>query len=579
MMDVMGMKICSRCGIEKNIDSFYFGKNEKPRAMCIKCHLEQSSENYKIYYKNHKREKLLKSRTWEKNNRERRNCYKSNRRRDNSSLRLHFNISRAISHMLKIGGGKKNNISCLSHLPYTIEELKQWLESKFESWMNWDNYGVYREGGGRRWNIDHIIPQIKLPYKNMTDDNFVSCWALENLRPLDAQLNSSKGENIDIIPLSRNALGNDDINSLVEWLSLDPIPKLSQGEFTDLFERTWSRKLGVKYSVFVNSGSSANLIAIYALKLKYDIKKCVVPAVSWITTVSPLIQFGIQPILCDVDKDTLGIDPEKLEEICQRESPDALVVVHALGIPAKMTRIREVCDKYGVKIIEDSCESMESVHDGKKVGTFGVMSTFSLYYAHILCSVEGGFVSTDDKDLYDILVSIRSHAWSRSWNPETKKCYEEKYNIDDFKSDYTFYYPGFNVRNNEINAHLGLSQLMKLDKFCDKRRTLLQLYDKLIKNDYWKIKISDTDVGFVYPIITPKIERVVAALKKNNIDTRPIIAGNIGLQPFWKDLYGEQHFEFADIVDKYGCYVPIHHNITETEVCFICQVVNEALSS
>lgn len=380
------------------------------------------------------------------------------------------------------------------------------------------------------------------------------------------------------IPLSRNSLDREDIDGLIKWLNTDPLPKLSQGANVELFEKRWSEKLGVKYSVFVNSGSSANLLAIYSLLLKYNIKKCVVPAVSWITDISPLIQFGIKPILCDIERDTLAIDPEKFEEICIKEKPDVLLLVHVLGIAGKIDKIEKICQKYNVILVEDSCEAMETVFKGKKVGTFGLMSTFSLFYAHIICSVEGGIIATNDKELYNILLSLRAHGWMRSWDSATREKYKRNYNIDDFSESYSFFFPGFNVRNTEINAFIALTQLDKIDTFCQKRRELLQIYDKLIKNCYWKLKIKETDVGFAYPIIHPKRGELVKVLQEKGVEVRPLIAGSMGLQSFWIERYGEQHFKFSDIVSKYGCYVPIHHNLYNIEIKYICNIINKVIN-
>lgn len=571
------MKICTKCKEEKKESEFY--KNSRGtnlRSCCIKCHLEQGKRNQANYYKKNRDRKLESRRQWGIRNKEHRKEYDNNRRKNDPKLRIRKNISRAVSFFITKNNGNKNRSSILNHLPYKIEELKIHLEKQFESWMNWDNYGPSNRER-RTWQIDHIIPQNELQYDSMSHPNFLKSWALENLRPLESIKNILKSDNIEKIPLSRNALDKEDINSLICWLQTNPTPKFSQGSFVEVLEKMWSSKLGVKYSIFVNSGSSANLLAIYSLVIKNNIRKVVVPALSWSTTVSPIIQFGLEPILCEVERDTLSIDPQKFEEICQQEKPDALFLVHVLGIPGKINEILKICEKYNIILLEDSCEAMESLYDGKKVGTFGLMSTFSLFYAHIICSCEGGFVSTNDEELYNILIALRSHGWSQNWSVETKLKYEEKYGVNPFDSKYTFYYPSFNVRNNEINAHLGMSQLLKLDKFCEKRKTLLHLYDNLIQNDYWKLKINEGCVGFAYPIIHPNRNVLIQKLRDNNIEVRPLIAGNIGLQPFWVDRYGKKNFEFADIVHDFGCYIPIHHNISNVEIDFVCKIVNQAI--
>ena len=179
------------------------------------------------------------------------------------------------------------------------------------------------------------------------------------------------------IPLVNDTISNQELNDLADWIKT--IPRLTKGPLNDEFQQVWSNWLNVKHSVFVNSGSSANLLMVDALiesgRLKS--KNIVVPAVSWSTTVAPVIQLGLTPILCDADKDNLGLDIEHLEEILSSNEIGAIMIVHVLGVPNHMTEICELCEKYDVILLEDCCESHGSEYKGSKVGTFGLMSTFS----------------------------------------------------------------------------------------------------------------------------------------------------------------------------------------------------------
>jgi CDP-4-dehydro-6-deoxyglucose reductase, E1 len=384
-----------------------------------------------------------------------------------------------------------------------------------------------------------------------------------------------------MINLIKDTIDKGDIEALIKWLQTNP--RLTKGELTVELEKKWSKWLDAEYSIYVNSGSSANLAIIYALKLLKGkfLKKIVVPAVSWATTVSPIIQFGLKPILCEADKETLGINLEQFEKICKKEKPDALMLVHVLGTPNKMSDIIYLCEKYDVMLIEDSCESIGSTFKGIKTGNFGFASSFSFYYGHHMSTIEGGMISTNDRDFCNLVRSIRAHGWDRDVVDEDKKLEKKtKYNIDDFKALYTFYYPGFNLRSTDLQAFIGLRQLEKINMISKRRNQILKIYDKLINNDYWKLNINREDCfisNFAYPIISPKINNIVKELQKNNIETRPLICGSIGKQPFWIDLFGEQSFPFADEIHNYGLYLPNNHQITNEEIKFICDIVNKGL--
>lgn len=383
------------------------------------------------------------------------------------------------------------------------------------------------------------------------------------------------------IPLVKDTIDNDDIDNLIEWLKT--YPRLTKGEKTIEFENKWSRYLGCKKSVYINSGSSANLAMIYALKLSKRLKNnnVVVPSVSWVTTVSPLIQLGMNPLLCECDRDTLGIDVKHFESLCQNFRPSVLVIVHVLGFPNKMKEIIEICEKYNVILVEDSCESIGTTYDGIKTGKFGVMSSYSFYFGHHMSTIEGGMICTDDDELHNLLLSIRSHGWSRDLDLKTQIELKNKYNIDDFKALYTFFYTGFNLRSTDLQAYIGIKQIDKLDNHNKIRNQNFKLYHNTIKNDYWKIKEFDNVYlsNFSYPIIHPNIKNIVKSLQSNDVECRPLVCGSIGRQPFWKDVYGcSTSFEFADIVDSYGLYVPNNHQITKDEILFICDLINKEIN-
>ena len=203
-----------------------------------------------------------------------------------------------------------------------------------------------------------------------------------------------------MITLVKDTIDNKDIDRLVDWLKT--YPKLTKGPVTLEFENKFSEWLGKKYSVFCNSGSSANLLMLSALQQGEYLKnnKVVVPSVSWATDLSPVIQLGLEPLLCDSNMTDLSVDLEHLERIFQEESPSVLMFVSVLGLVPDMNKIVELCFEYDVILLEDTCESMGCEYKGQKLGTFGKMSSFSTFFGHHISTIEGGIISTDDKELY-----------------------------------------------------------------------------------------------------------------------------------------------------------------------------------
>ena len=379
------------------------------------------------------------------------------------------------------------------------------------------------------------------------------------------------------IALVRDTIDKKDVNNLIKWLKTNP--KLTKGELTTQFEKEWSEWLGCKYSVFVNSGSSANLAAVYSLMLSGKLKnnKIVVPAVSWVTTVTPAVQLGLEPIMCDADGNNLGLSVRNLKKIIKEENPAAIILVHVLGFANEMTEIIQLCKENDILLIEDTCESMGSKYKDKKLGTFGELSTFSMYFGHHMSTIEGGMICTNNEDLYHILLSIRSHGWDRDLPIEKQKELRTKYNINDFRALYTFYYPGFNLRATDLQAFIGINQLKKIDDIVKKRNKNYRYYQRNIVKKGWKIKPQKHSFvsNFCYPIITPNVAKLAKALMDNNIECRPLICGSIAEHPFWYERYGKKDLPMAKKVHEYGLYIPNHPKLTRDELDRIIKIVNE----
>jgi CDP-6-deoxy-D-xylo-4-hexulose-3-dehydrase len=379
------------------------------------------------------------------------------------------------------------------------------------------------------------------------------------------------------ITLVKDTIDSNDINLLIEWLKTNPI--LTKNKLTIEFEEKFAKYQNRKYAVYLNSGSSANLAMIYSLFVsnKLKNKNIIVPAVSWTTTVSPIIHLGLNPILCECDKETLGLDIIHLEKLIEEHKPSVVMLVHVLGFPNKMKEIQKLCNDNDIILLEDSCESIGSTYDDIKTGSFGLMSSFSFYYGHHISTIEGGIVTTDDEELFNVLKSIRAHGWNRDLDEPFKSDLKKEFNIDEFKDLYTFYYPGFNLRSTDLQAFIGIHQLDKIEKITILREYNYQYYQEFVKNDYWKITdFWNTYISnFAYPIIHPNVKKIAQALKNGGVDCRPLVCGSIGNQPYWIKLYGKQSFEFADEVDKYGLYVPNNPDLTFKEVEYICDILNK----
>ena len=385
---------------------------------------------------------------------------------------------------------------------------------------------------------------------------------------------------MDKIYLVKDTIDKNDIDKLIDWLKT--YPRLTKGPVTLELEEKYSNWLGRKYSVYVNSGSSANLIMLSALQQGKYLKnnKVVVPSVAWATDLAPVMQLGLKPILCDSNKRDLSVDLVHLEKIFKEESPSTLMFVSVLGLVPEMGKVVELCEKYDVILLEDTCESMGCKYKQVKLGTFGKMSSFSTYFGHHISTIEGGFVSTDDKDLYDILISIRAHGWDRDLDTEKQIELQRDWDVSTFNALYTFYYQGFNVRATDLQAYIGLSQIDKLDGWGLKREYNYLTYQKLVKNNYWKpsTELSDFNSNFAYPVIHPNRDKIVKELEKNGVEVRPMICGSMGTQPFYVKKYGELKLPNVSVIDEYGFYVPNHPKLTIEQIKFISNIINEGIN-
>lgn len=378
--------------------------------------------------------------------------------------------------------------------------------------------------------------------------------------------------------LQENVLSKDDIEVLVDFIR--NTKRFTQFEKVKEFEQKYSQWLGTKYSVFVNSGSSANLLLINSLKELYNWKlndEIIVPAVTWVTNISPVMQNGLKPVFVDINLTDLSFDYDKLESAITSKTK-AIFITHLIGFPADINRIKKIIGDHDILILEDCCESHGATIEGVKIGNFGIGSTFSFYWGHHITSVEGGMICTNNEELYKLLLLKRSHGLVRELPAEYHKEFIEKYTDIDF--NFLFLTDGYNVRNTEFNAVLGLHQLKKLDQFIKIRNNnyakFLKICEKY-KDELVLFKVKGVS-SFSLPFLfrnKGRMEEFHKLLNKNGIESRPIISGNLLRQPFLKQYYNPNDFSNADFLHNNGCYVGNNQFVDDERLNYLSNLLNK----
>lgn len=373
------------------------------------------------------------------------------------------------------------------------------------------------------------------------------------------------------VRLAEDTIERHEIEALSAWMLAGN--RLTKAEQTRLFEEEFAAWMRCRHAVYVNSGSSANLLMIAALKEAGRLRnnRAVAAAVSWVTTVSPLLQLGFDVRLCDCDPLSLGVDLDHLEQLCRTDPPALLILVHVLGHAGKMAEIRAICERYDVILVEDACEALGSSYDGRMLGTIGTAGSFSFYYGHHISTIEGGMVVTDDAPLHQIMLSLRSHGWSRDLSPERRQSLAETYAIDEFQNLYTFYHAGFNLRSTDLQAFLGRSQLGKLEEVVARRSANFDLYRAALPDFFSQAGSSEVLSSFAYGTFVANRLETYRHLNALDIECRPLICGNIARHPFWFRERPRQDLPNADKVHDYGIYLPNHHNLAETDIARVAE--------
>ncbi|HZU38481.1 MAG TPA: DegT/DnrJ/EryC1/StrS family aminotransferase [Gemmataceae bacterium] len=384
-------------------------------------------------------------------------------------------------------------------------------------------------------------------------------------------------------PLMKNNISRSDLDAVCELLRQDD-PILTQSTNVRTFEAEWSAWLGVRHSVFVNSGSSANLVTLAALRELYGSGgEVLVPALTWVSDIASVLHCGFEPVFVDIDPRTLGMDNE---QIITRLTPRtrAVFLTHVLGYNALSQPLLDELARRRIPLLEDVCESHGATFAGRKLGTFGLAANFSSYYAHHLSTIEGGMVCTNNTDLYEMVRMLRSHGLVRELaSAGRKKEFADEY--EDLNPEFIFACPGYNVRSTEINAVIGRSQLRRLDDNIAQRTANLHLFLDHLDPDLYRTDFAiEGSSNYAFTLIlkqpdTRLCDNVMATLKAHGVEYRRGTAGggNQLRQPYLRRLFGPDAWKQcpqADHVHFYGFYIGNYPSLERDKILRLCDLLN-----
>lgn len=360
----------------------------------------------------------------------------------------------------------------------------------------------------------------------------------------------------------------------------------TMGKHVAEFERIFAESVGSRYCVMVNSGSSANLVMVGALRFRKNNSlqagdEVIVPAVSWSTTYHPLQQYGLRVRFVDIDRETLNYDLNALAGAITPQTR-AIMVVNLLGNPNDFARIRQIVGDRNIDIIEDNCESMGATFQGRQTGTFGLMGTYSSFFSHHISTMEGGMVVTDDEELYHILLALRAHGWTRNLPKHNHVCGAKSDNP--FEESFRFVLPGYNVRPLELSGAIGIPQMRKLPGMVEERRRNASKFQTLmsrVRHLRTQREIGSSSWFGFSLIVEPDAPftraDLIAAFAKHQIDVRPIVAGNFAKNEVlkWYDYSVHSSLTNAEEIDISGCFIGNHHYPLDDEFELLEQALAE----
>ena len=382
--------------------------------------------------------------------------------------------------------------------------------------------------------------------------------------------------------LMENNITRNDLKKVISFLKQDNII-LTQSFKVKKFEEEWSKWLGCKYSVFVNSGSSANLLSISALKILGYEGEIIVPPLTWVSDITAVLHCGFKPVFVDINPKTLCMNEDEIIKKINKKTV-AVFITYVQGFNGLSKKLLSFLKKKNILLIEDVCESHGATFGNKKLGTYGLMSNFSFYYAHHMSTIEGGMVSTNSKKISEILRSLRSHGMARELG---NKILEKKIINKNKKLSpkFIFLYSGYNMRSNEISAVIGLNQLRNLDNNNKKRQKNLNLFLSLIDKDKYQVEFEvKGNSNYAFPVIFKKpsfdnrkiFENTLA---KYNIEFRRGNAGggNQLRQPYLKNIIKKTNFKnfpYVEHVHFFGYYIGNYPSLSLIKIKKICNILN-----
>ena len=380
-----------------------------------------------------------------------------------------------------------------------------------------------------------------------------------------------------------NNITKKDVDSVINFLRKNKLRIFTQSQKVLKFEKNWSKWLGVKYSVFVNSGSSANLLTLQALKILHGTGEVIVPPLTWISDIASVIQNGFKPVFADINPRTLCMDENEIFKKISNKTK-AVFITHAQGFNGLSEKLIRVLKDKKIILLEDVCESHGASFKNKKLGTFGLISNFSFYYAHHLSTIEGGMVCTNNKKIYEITRMLRSHGMLReSGNKKFESLMIKKYPY--LSPKFIFLYPAYNVRNNEISAVIGDNQLKRLSQNNLKRSKNLKIFlnnlnKKIYRTDYELLGNSN----YAFPLVLNKknfknrnlLEKIMT---KERIEFRRGNAGggNQLRQPYLKNIIKNinfKNFKEVDHIHFFGYYIGNYPSLKKEKILKICTILN-----
>ncbi len=384
------------------------------------------------------------------------------------------------------------------------------------------------------------------------------------------------------LPLMNDNIDKEDIQCVVDFLSQEQIPKLTNGPKVVEFENAWGEWLGTKYNLMVNSGASANELTMLALAHIVGEGEIIVPPLTWISDISSVLFAGHNLVFVDVNLTNLSFNLEKLKEAITPKTK-AIFLTHVLGINALTEELIDICESQDILLIEDVCESHGTTYKGNKVGNIGFASNFSFYFAHHMSTIEGGMISTNNHQFYQVCRALRSHGMTREMTDISMRQQIIDANSD-LNPDFIFLRPAHNFRSTEINAVIGLSQLKKLDEKNQERRKNFDLFiSNLDTEKYHTYLNTDGNSNYAFIIILKhadmkKRDSLESKLKTNGIEFRRGLSGggNQMRQPFFKSVYKDfSNFPVIEHIHNYSWYVGNYPGLEEEKILKLLEVLNQ----